>query len=103
MRILNINARYPGASHDSYIWGCSIISEFFEETFDETWEYCMLGDSGYPLQPWLITPFKRELNDGQKTFNKNHKRLRSLVERTIGLLKGRFRYNKVYLYFVKKR
>lgn len=77
-----------------YIWGCSLISAFLEETFDDTWEYCLLGDSGYPLQPWLITPFKTEVTDGKKIFNRKHKKLRSLEERAIGLLKARFRYEK---------
>lgn len=93
MRILNINARYPGSTHDSYIWGCSVISAFLEETVEEnTYQYCLLGDSGYPLQPWLLTPIQNERTAGEKKFNKKHKKLRSLVERAIGYLKNRFRY-----------
>ena len=39
-----------------------------------------LGDQGYSLNPWLMTPLT----------NRAHARTRSTVERAIGLLKGRW-------------
>ena len=50
-----------------------------------------IGDSAYPLSKYLITPFKGELSRQQKEFNRVHSSVRSVVERSIGLLKGRFR------------
>ena len=54
---------------------------------------CLSGDSGYPLRSWLLTPVRPEPqeNTSEYRFNIQHKRVRSLVERCNGLLKGRFR------------
>lgn len=50
------------------------------------------GDSGYALRPWLLTPV---INAAQRSpedrYNVAHRRIRSLIERTNGLLKMRFR------------
>lgn len=52
----------------------------------------LLGDSGYPLLPFLMTPFiGNNLTLNQIIYNDIVVSARSLVERTIGLLKGRFR------------
>lgn len=59
--------------------------------------FWLLGDSGYALQPWLLTPYWNPTNQFEERFNKRHKKCRSLVERTIGLLKGRFRYKHIHI------
>ncbi|KAM7301324.1 putative nuclease HARBI1 isoform X1 [Ixodes scapularis] len=53
----------------------------------------MLRDSGYPLEPWLITPVpgNHATSTACGRFNKAHSSIRSVVERCIGLLKNRFR------------
>ncbi|GAB1860464.1 Putative nuclease HARBI1 [Camponotus japonicus] len=52
-----------------------------------------LGDSAYPLLPFLITP---KLNQPPRSpgalYTDCHVRARCSVERTIGVLKGRWRY-----------
>lgn len=53
---------------------------------------CFLGDSGYPLEPWLMTPLEQNnLTAGQEHYNAAHKSIRNVVERCIGVIKGRFR------------
>lgn len=62
MSILNINARYPGSFHDSLIWKSSLAYTFMRDIFNlsaqmgENFEYFLLGDNGFPLQPWLLKP-----------------------------------------------
>ncbi|KAK1906710.1 putative nuclease HARBI1, partial [Dissostichus eleginoides] len=51
----------------------------------------LLGDSGYPLKRWLITPFHNPQSAEERQFNARHSQARAVVERTIGLLKGRWR------------
>lgn len=52
----------------------------------------MLGDSGYPLQPWLLTPILNAAPDTPEfRYTERHMTARNCVERCIGVLKGRFR------------
>ncbi|XP_054746510.1 putative nuclease HARBI1 [Anastrepha obliqua] len=51
----------------------------------------LLGDSGYPLEPWLMTPYRLRENEtdvGKCIFNDIHSKARSIVERSIGVYKG---------------
>ena len=57
------------------------------------------GDSGFPGQlPWICTPFGHRYDSGdasvdrrQRLFNKHFIKARGTVERTIGIIKERFR------------
>ncbi|KAM7284600.1 putative nuclease HARBI1 isoform X1 [Ixodes scapularis] len=58
----------------------------------------VIGDSGYPLEPWLITPVpgNHATSTACGRFNNAHSSIRSVVERCIGLLKNRFRHRALY-------
>lgn len=93
MTILAVDACRPGSCHDSFVWQMSdakkYYSEFYCEVRRNSW---LLGDSGYPLKPYLMTPYKNPVyGTAQHTFNKRHCSARNIVERTIGVLKSRFR------------
>ena len=49
-----------------------------------------LGDKGYALNQYLITPLAHPNTDQERNFNSAHTRTRATVERCIGLLKGRW-------------
>lgn len=104
-----MDATYPGASHDSFIWGNSEVSEYFKNIYNNgDTNQKLLGknfyltnccvnvsifffkaDAGYPLLPWLITPFKNAgVNTSKSRFNKSHSSGRNIVERTIGVWKN---------------
>lgn len=51
-----------------------------------------LGDSGYGLQPWLLTPIvDADENTPEGRYTRGHILARNSIERCIGLLKQRFR------------
>ena len=49
-----------------------------------------IGDRGYPLRRYLITPVRRPATRAEAQFNESHKKTRCCIERTFGVLKSRF-------------
>ncbi|XP_017483193.1 PREDICTED: putative nuclease HARBI1 [Rhagoletis zephyria] len=93
MRIRAVDARYGGAYHDSHVWNLSSERRALKARFDNgergIWS---LGDSGYPLEPWMLTPYRNAAeNSAEGRFNHCHAKGRSIIERVFGILKGRFR------------
>ncbi|KAJ8913404.1 hypothetical protein NQ315_008797 [Exocentrus adspersus] len=93
LKILSIFSRYAGATHDSYIWRNSMVHEELRRCFingdHNSW---LLGDSGYPQQPWLMVPIQNALpNSPEDRYNHRHTATRNCIERCIGVLKSRFR------------
>nr|CAI5826194.1 unnamed protein product [Callosobruchus analis] len=94
LRILNINARYPGSTNDAFIWNNSNVKTFMEQLHGHGENsFYLLGDSGYPLRPWLLTPLQYETqpNSPEDRYNNAHKVTRCTIERCNGVLKSRFR------------
>ena len=105
-----MNGRYGGSAHDSLVWKMSgtrkrLIDEWRNGSKNSWLLGKMLiiflntliilflflkGDSGYPLEPWLITPYRTE-DASRARFNHLLSKTRNVVERTFGVLKGRFR------------
>lgn len=66
-------------------------------TFQQQWAsipimifLLLLGDRGYALAPWLMTPLTNPQIYQEISYNQRHVRTRSTIERTIGILKGRW-------------
>ena len=86
--ILNFIAKWPGSTHDAFMWEQSQICQGFRDgILTDGW---LLGDSGYPLQPWLLTPVTNPATAAERHYNTSFKQVRSIVERCIGILKSRF-------------
>jgi hypothetical protein len=87
--LTNIVAHYAGNTHDAHIWNNCKLSEAFESgVIKNGWH---LGDSGYGLKPWLLTPVLNYSTAAERKYNKVHKSTRCVIERTIGIWKMRFR------------
>ena len=87
LKITNCVIKWPGSKHDSYVLRHSQFGEDFEAG-RHPWR--LLGDSGYPLRDWLMTPYLSPASRSQERYNVAHIRTRNVVERCIGVLKKRW-------------
>ncbi|XP_046406372.1 putative nuclease HARBI1 [Ischnura elegans] len=92
MKILNI-CTYPGSVHDHFIWSHSRVRRILMDAYrDRFGMYFLIGDSGYALEPWLLTPLPHaEEGTPEFRYTAAHCATRSVVERLFGVLKGRWR------------
>ncbi|XP_029405745.2 putative nuclease HARBI1 [Bactrocera dorsalis] len=89
MEIIAVDCTHPGSCHDSFIWNNSQARLYFSRALNG---HFVLADSGYALENFVLTPFRSAENGSpQHICNKKHAAARNIVERTIGLLKSRFR------------
>jgi len=88
MRMQNIVARWPGSAHDSTIFLNSSVRRQFER--GEMGDAVLVGDSGYGIRKYLMTPFENPQGVGENRYNEAQTRTRNPVERTYGLWKRRF-------------
>ena len=80
-----------GSVHDARVFSNSDVGAHLAEMIPA--DFHLLGDCAYPLRVNLLTPFQDNghLTRWQVLYNKKLSCTRSTVERTFGLLKGRFR------------
>lgn len=84
-----IVAKFPGANNDSFIWNYCNLQERFEA--GDFRNSLLLGDSGYALSRYLLTPVQHPTSQAEEQYNASHKQTRQVIERSFGLLKQRFR------------
>lgn len=78
--------------HDMRVFRLSNVESMFtDENFPN--DSHILGDAAYRLHKYVMVPFKDNghLTDRQINFNKRLSASRMIVERSLALLKGRFR------------
>ncbi|KAK4876491.1 hypothetical protein RN001_012913 [Aquatica leii] len=87
--IRDIVCRWHGAAHDATIFANSRIRARMENReFGE--ESVLVGDSGYGIRNYLITPLRNPHGQVEQLFNESQIRTRNPVERTFGIWKKRF-------------
>ncbi|CAM4497661.1 unnamed protein product [Lepidochelys olivacea] len=97
----NINVGWPGKVHDARIVRNSGLYEQLQQgtyfpdqkitVADVEMPIAILGDSAYPLMPWLMKPYTGSLDSSQELFNYRLSKCRMVVECAFGRLKARWR------------
>lgn len=86
----DVVGRWPGSTHDSHIYKtCGLYNYIHSDLFPSN-SY-LLGDSGYPLEPCLLTPVLSPNTPQEMKYNEFHKKTRKIIEMAFGILKSRFR------------
>ncbi|XP_050337927.1 uncharacterized protein LOC126764177 [Bactrocera neohumeralis] len=94
MRFTDVFAGYPGRCHDASIWRNSPIRQaIINKTLKISPQYHLLGDGAYPLETFLMVPYKDNgyLTQEQKRFNYVLSSTRVIIEQAFGILKKKFR------------
>lgn len=86
--ISNEDSYTSGSTHDAYVLANSGLPDRVQSLSEGGW---LVGDSGYPLRTWLLTPYQSPSNRQEEKFNDCHGKTRVVVERAFGVLKARFR------------
>jgi len=82
LTFLDVVAQWPGSHRDSFIMNMpSICRQFENGEYGDGW---LLGDNGNGLKRWLITPINNPVTTQVRRFNKAHRKIRSLIERSFG-------------------
>ncbi|KAL0879511.1 hypothetical protein ABMA27_003253 [Loxostege sticticalis] len=91
-KIINLNPKYGGATHDAFIWENSEVNNFMQRLHQNNEHTWLLGDSGYPQRPWLMTPIT-DAAEGtpEAKYTTVHGQTRVIIENTFGRLKNRWR------------
>ncbi|CAB3221877.1 unnamed protein product [Arctia plantaginis] len=93
LQIMCVDASIPGAAHDSSVWQSNPLSQHLISLAGPGGDGSfLLGDSGYPLRKWMMTPILNTTEGTpQQYYYDLHVTARNTVERCIGVLKARFR------------
>ncbi|XP_021697550.1 putative nuclease HARBI1 [Aedes aegypti] len=87
--ITSIDCSWPGSVHDSRIWKNSSI---YQIMFENPAGALLIGDEGYGIAPWIMTPYRNPNIPIHMHYNKIFCRERVVVERVFGQIKRRFPY-----------
>ena len=99
-RFLDLFLGMPGSTNDSRMLRRSSLHHlamhgnlFDRVNGDDGFSPFLIGDSGYPLLPWLMVPHRGpgQLSLAEELFNRRLRRGRCVVENAFGILKQTFR------------
>lgn len=87
---LDFYAGWPGSVHDARVFRMSTLEERLSAGLLDRHHH-IIGDSAYPLKPYLMAPFKGALSEEKESFNTAFSTGRQSIERAFALLKCRWR------------
>ncbi|THU88119.1 hypothetical protein K435DRAFT_680433, partial [Dendrothele bispora CBS 962.96] len=90
LRIIDFAYGHTGSTHDATAWEETKLFKKHDTILgDDAWVW---ADSAYPIQTWVVAPYKKpeRYEPKNEEFNEAVSRLRIRSEHAIGLFKGRF-------------
>lgn len=95
MKVIDVFCGFPGSVHDAQVFRNSPLFVDAERNRDLLFpgNSHLTGDAAYPLKPWILTPYKDNgrLTRQQQHYKFIHSSTWMVVERSLALLKNRFR------------
>ncbi|XP_060809565.1 putative nuclease HARBI1 [Amyelois transitella] len=92
LNIISVDACFGGATHDSHIFNQHAIKNHLIDLVNQGETVYLLGDSGYAQREYMMTPIvNAAAGSPEEFYTQIHCSARNRVERTIGLLKARWR------------
>lgn len=88
LEFLDLVVRWPGSSHNSNIFSNSRLRSRME--LPEFPDSIILGDVGYALSHYLLTPLANPITKAEKFYNEPQIRTQNVVKWTFGVWKKRF-------------
>ena len=91
-----IDAGYPGSAHDVTVFANTKLHQKLTTNIDSVLNSNinhLIGDSGFQLAPYLLTPYadRGNLDVTKIRYNKKLPQIRYIIEQAFSLLKGRIR------------
>ena len=72
MSLLNGVARWPGGTHGCFIQQDSSVGAHLQAGAVDGGLFISVGDGGYPLRPWLMTPVTNPRTPQEQRYNRAH-------------------------------
>lgn len=93
MEFIHCYVGYPGSVHDQRVFNVSELQNFCNDETKFPYDTHLIGDAAYKILKTILVPYKDNgrLTQRQKNYNYCLSSTRMVVERSIGLLKARFR------------
>lgn len=88
LEFTDLVARWPGRTHDSYIFSNCYRRALFEQ--GQYGNALLVGDAGYACNNYMMTPLQQCNNAAENLYNESQIRTRNCVERLFGVWKRRF-------------
>ncbi|XP_072247759.1 putative nuclease HARBI1 [Leuresthes tenuis] len=85
--ITSLDAKWAGSVHDSYFYGVHTLPETAAVHY---FSGVLLGDRGYALHPFLMSPYADPEPGPQMLLSTDHNKTRVKIENTFALLKAHF-------------
>ncbi|KAL6742093.1 hypothetical protein Aduo_015287 [Ancylostoma duodenale] len=82
-----VSTKWPGSAHDSRVFKSSLL---YGQLKHGAVKGCLLGDSAYALESFLLKPLNGPRTPKEERYNKAVCKARSIIERNFDILKRQF-------------